>query len=204
MKSILSTLLVGTVVALIGGVGFAYSGLYDVSATSPHWPVSNWLMKTTMHASVERRAGEIVVPELNDAMKQAGANDFETMCVSCHGSPQRGPNAMGQGLNPKALDLTQSAKHLMASELYWITKNGIKMTGMPAWSASHTDAELWPVVAFMIELPNLDAAGYARYLERASGAGHHASPHEAKEVDEKRGHPAPVEKPVHDHSKHEH
>lgn len=206
MKTILSTLLVGAVVSLIGGLGFAYSGLYDVGATSPHWPVSNWLMKTTMHASVERRASEIVAPDFSEEMKRAGANDFEAMCVSCHGSPGQKPGAMGRGLNPKAPNLALSAKHLTASELYWITKNGIKMTGMPSWSASHTDAELWPVVAFMTELPNLDEAGYAAYLEQASGAGHHQTPHEdvAEEVEEERDHPPAVEKPAHDHSKHEH
>ena len=160
MKTIFSTLLVSAVAVLVAGLTFVYSGIYDVSAKDPHWPISNWLMKTTMHASVERRAGNVVVPEVTDEMKRAGVNDFEAMCASCHGSPIKDPGAMVQGLNPAAPRLSHSAEHLSAAELYWITKNGIKMTGMPAWGASHGDAELWPVVAFMTALPGLDEPSY--------------------------------------------
>lgn len=207
MKTILSTLVVSAVLALLAGIGFAYSGIYNVGATDPHWPISNWLMKTTMHASVERRAAKVDVPDFTDEMKRAGANDFEAMCVSCHGSPAKGPGAMGQGLNPKAPELSHSAEHLSAGELYWITKNGIKMTGMPAWGASHLDADLWPVVAFMTELPELDKAAYAAYLEAASGAGHHGSHHEApvsESVAEDADEESSNEQPEHDHSSHEH
>jgi len=207
MKTILSTLLVSAVVVLVAGLGFVYSGIYDVSAKDPHWPISNWLMNTTMHASVERHATEVVVPEFSDDMKRAGANDFEAMCVSCHGSPAQKPGAIGQGLNPPAAKLTHSAEHLSAAELYWITKNGIKMTGMPAWGASHGDKELWPVVAFMTTLPALDEASYRAYLESASGAGHHGTHHElpaTKPAQVDAGNEAKEESQEHDHSSHEH
>lgn len=204
MKTILSTLIVGAVVALITGVGFAYSGIYNVGATDPHWPISNWFMKTTMQASVERRATVVVVPDLTDEMKRAGANDFEAMCVSCHGSPAQRPGAMGHGLNPKAPELSHTAEHLSVAELYWITKNGIKMTGMPAWGASHTDAELWPVVAFMTELPKLDKASYEAYLGAAAGAGHHGSHHQAPDPEHEHSAAQSEEQPEHDHSSHEH
>lgn len=200
MKTVLTTLLVSAVIALIGGIGFAYSGLYDVSAAEPHNQLSNWLMKTTMHASVERRAKDIVVPELTNDMKRAGANDFEAMCVSCHGAPGKPLSAMGQGLNPKAGDLAKSAEHLSAQELYWITKRGIKMTGMPAWGASHGDEALWPVVAFITQLPNLGETKYEAYLAAAKGSGHHSQ--EAHEPDPNEA--LTEKKPEHEHSSHDH
>jgi hypothetical protein len=81
---------------------------------------------------------------------------------------------MGQGLNPPPPDLADSAAHMTPAELFWVTKNGIKMTGMPAWGATHADEALWPVVAFMTRLPELDGAGYAALLAEAQGHGHHA------------------------------
>ena len=45
---------------------------------------------------------------------------------------------------------------------------------MPAWGATHDDEALWPVVAFMMALPKLDAEGYQALLESAENAGHHA------------------------------
>ena len=206
MKKIIGTLFVGGVLTLIVAISVVKSGVYDVSALTPHSKAAAWLMNATTHASVERRAKAIEVPELTQAMQQAGINDFESMCVGCHGRPGRKPNAMGLGLNPKAPDLAKSGSHLSAAELYWVTKNGIKMTGMPAWGASHGDKELWPVVAFMTELPNLDQLGYETSLANAAGFGHHPvdkpNAHAGEELTEPE---PPVEhKPAHDHSTHDH
>jgi len=157
-----------------GIVGFTYSGLYNVGASSPHSTFSNWLMSTTSRASIRRRAGEVDVPNLDDdELVRAGANDFDAMCVGCHGAPGQEPEAMGQGLNPSAPDLADSAAHLSPAELFWVTKHGIKMTGMPAWGVTHDDDALWPVVALLARLPELDADSYQALLASAEGVGHH-------------------------------
>ncbi len=173
MKTI-TTLIAVIVVGVLATLGFAYSGFYDVSASSPHGGFVNWLLSTTTHASVERRASEIDVPNLEDEeLTLAGVNDFAGMCAGCHGAPGHEPEAVGQGLNPPAPDLAESAAHMTPAELFWVTKNGIKMTGMPAWGATHDDSALWPVVAFMTQLPGLDEAGYEAFLADATGHGHH-------------------------------
>ncbi len=136
----------------------------------------NWLLTTTSHASVERRAKDIVVPNLDDdSLARAGVNDFNDMCAGCHGAPGRDPEAMGQGLNPPPPDLAESAAEMSAAELFWVTKNGIKMTGMPAWGATHDDDAIWPVVAFMTKLPELNASQYQELIDSAGGMGHHAN-----------------------------
>jgi mono/diheme cytochrome c family protein len=219
----LFTLVVVVGVGLAGAIGFAYTGLYDVAASSPHSGFLNWLLSTTSHASVERRARDIEVPNLErSALILAGVNDFKGMCAGCHGAPGQDPEAMGQGLNPPAPDLAETAAEMTAAELFWITKNGIKMTGMPAWGASHDDDALWPVVAFLTQLPNLDAAGYQRMLTDAQGLGHHAddvsSDDHATHDPEHHGHDSndhPLDEPAqgdgapqapeeHDHSTHQH
>lgn len=167
---------VALVVVALGTLGFAYSGTYDVAASSPHGAIANWYFSTISHASIERRAEDIEVPDLGDqALVRAGVNDFSSMCAGCHGAPGQAPAAMGQGLNPPAPDLAESAAHLSASELFWVTKHGIRMTGMPAWGASHDDDALWPVVAFMTMLPDLGADEYEALLANATGMGHHAA-----------------------------
>jgi len=172
----LNTLLVAAAIAVISAVGFAYSGIYDVSASSPHGGLINWLLSTTSHASIERRAGDVNVPDLSDvALIRAGINDFDAMCIDCHGAPGIKPDALGQGLNPPAPDLVDAASHMSSAELFWVTKNGIKMTGMPAWGASHDDDSLWRIVAFMTTLPDLDADEYQALLTTTSGAGHHGA-----------------------------
>ncbi len=174
MKTLMTCAIV-VIVGVIGTIGFAYSGLYDVGASSSHSGFVNWLLSTTSHASVERRARDIEVPNLDaEQLQLAGVNDFNGMCAGCHGAPGKDPEAMGQGLNPPAPDLAVAAADMTAAELFWVTKNGIKMTGMPAWGATHDDDALWPVVALMKKLPDLDAAGYQALLANAEGFGHHA------------------------------
>jgi mono/diheme cytochrome c family protein len=169
------SILIVIAVSALGMVGFANSGIYDASATSTHSGLVDWFLSTTSHASIERRAENVAVPDLDDeSLVLAGINDFDSMCTSCHGAPGRGPEAVGQGLNPPAPDLAEEAAELTPAELFWVTKNGIRMTGMPAWGVTHGDDAIWPVVAFMKELPDLDGPAYLAMLELASGHGHHS------------------------------
>ncbi|MCH6549147.1 MAG: cytochrome c [Proteobacteria bacterium] len=172
---IITTFIFTITIACILLVSFAYSGFYDVSARSPHSAFTNWLAPMAMHASVKRRSKEIAVPDLNDeALQIAGISDFDAMCKSCHGAPGYPAEAVGKGLNPPPPDLKESASAMTSAELFWVTKQGIKMTGMPAWGATHDDEDLWAVVAFMKELPNIDAVSYESMLLSAKGMGHHA------------------------------
>ncbi len=107
MKTVI-TLLVAALLILGAMALFIYSGIYDVSALTSHGAVSNWALRTTMDASVGRRAQQIDVPDLeSEALKLAGINDFEAMCAGCHGAPGKEPAALGQGLNPPAPDLAR-------------------------------------------------------------------------------------------------
>jgi mono/diheme cytochrome c family protein len=208
---ILTTLLIAAAFVALGAIGFAYSGLYDHRASTPHSGVVHWLLSTTSHNSIERQANEVIVPDLSDtALAHAGINDFDAMCVACHGAPGKDPEAMGQGLNPRAPDLVESAAHMNPAELFWVTKHGIRMTGMPAWGATHDDDALWPVVAFMTTLPDLDAEGYQALLASATGMGHHAD--ESDPGDHDHGDIAPAtpdhhdapDAPPHDHGTPDH
>ena len=51
--------------------------------------------------------------------------------------------------------------YVCQGEAFWIIKHGIKMTAMPAWSKTHTDAQLWDLVAFLDKLPKMTPAQYA-------------------------------------------
>ena len=207
----LRTIAISCAIALIAVLGFAYSGSYDVSAGSSHSSIVTWLLSTTAHASIERRAKEIEVPDLSDeALARAGVNDFNGMCAGCHGAPGRDPEAMGQGLNPPPPNLAESAAEMSPAELFWVTKNGIKMTGMPAWGVTHDDDAIWPVVALMTRLPELNASQYQELMDSAGGMGHHANDsaadaHLHDDAEHAEESPAePEEEEEHDHSTHEH
>lgn len=214
---LLAQLAMALAVGTVGIIAFVHSGLVDVSATSSHSGLVTWILSTTSDASIRRRAQSIDVPDLSDeSLAQAGVNDFEAMCVGCHGAPGKAAAAIGQGLNPPAPDLAESARRLTPAELFQVTKHGIRMTGMPAWGATHDDASIWPVVAFMTRLPELDADGYRAFLAGAAGMGHHgddngagAHDHAAEHTSEHHDHGAdppaePSQPPGSDHSHDDH
>jgi mono/diheme cytochrome c family protein len=170
MRIILGILVV-VALLMLGAAVFAYSGLYNVAASSPHNALTAWLLSTTVDASVARRAAGVEVPDLSDPeLKLAGASAFDAMCAICHGAPGRERGALGRGLNPLPPELDHAATDMTPAELFWVTRNGIRFTGMPAWGPTHSDQQLWSLVAFMVELPNLDAQGYQALLSDADEA----------------------------------
>ena len=50
---------------------------------------------------------------------------------------------------------------------FWVIKHGVKMTGMPAWGASHDDDVIWSLVAFLNKLPQLSPQQYKEIVEKA-------------------------------------
>lgn len=149
---------------VLGGlivVFFARSGFYDVSATYRDPAPVAWLLSTTMDSSVKRHARGIKVPSLDDPkMIAAGAGHYTKDCAFCHGAPGVKIGEVGRGLNPDPPELTEAAKDWKNNELFWIAKNGVRMSGMPAWGKTHSDKELWEIVSFVRKLPQMSPAQY--------------------------------------------
>lgn len=180
MRTVVVTVLVCLAALLLGGLAFVYSGVYDISATSPHIALGQWLADTLVDASIEARAGDVEVPPLDDpAMRETGFVHYHEMCVTCHAAPGVRTSEIGSGLYPAPPDLSEEVEEWNDAQLFWIVKHGIKMSGMPAYGPTHSDGEIWAVVAFLRELPELSAEEYAARVEAAGLAespGHeHAS-----------------------------
>jgi mono/diheme cytochrome c family protein len=176
MKFLFKVVFFLIVIAAAGGA-FIYSGIYNVAATHPHLAPTKAILSLTMDRSVARHAQGINAPDIKDtAMIHLGFGHFQEMCVQCHGAPGVQPAEMAKGLNPDAPQLADPAGEWSAAELFWITKNGIKMTGMPAFAPTHSDKEIWAIVAFMKKLPSLDSASYLQ-LKKTWGEPEEDHPH---------------------------
>jgi len=150
--------------AAAGAALFVYLGIYDVSATSQHTAPVYHLLETSLKRSVKLRTSDIQTPALDDASRTVrGFRHFRAHCVQCHGAPGIAPESFALGLTPAPASLIDTAKQWSASEIYWIIRQGIKMSGMPAWQYRMSDEEIWDVVAFMKILPALSPADYNRW-----------------------------------------
>ncbi|CAB3684783.1 c-type cytochrome [Achromobacter piechaudii] len=146
--------------AAVGGA-VVYFGWYDVSATGPHTVPVHALLDVALTRSVKLRSADIAVPELDGPERiRRGDTLFRANCVQCHGAPGQAPEPYALGLNPAPASLVASARERPATEIFWIVRQGIKMTGMPAWQYRLTDEQIWDVVAFMRVLPTLSTQQY--------------------------------------------
>lgn len=167
----------GTLVLLIAfGLGVILTGGYDVGATAEHWGVTSWALNTLQHNSVSARAGDVEgSPPTDEESLRHGLEHFNAMCVQCHGAPGVDRGETGQGMNPLPPDLAEEAEEWSDAELFWITKHGIRLAGMPAFGPTHSDGELWMIVAFLRELDGMRAEEYAERVEALAPAGDSAA-----------------------------
>ncbi|MBK8908528.1 MAG: c-type cytochrome [Rhodospirillales bacterium] len=151
--------------AAIGAAGFlvAWSGIINVGASTGHWAITSWFLHFSMRQSVETHALGIEAPALDDpGMVLRGAGHYATGCAACHGAPGQPQSPVALAMTPPPPVLAETLHKWEPEELFWIVRNGVKMTAMPAWVAFGREDEVWAMVAFLLRLPDMEPAEYRR------------------------------------------
>ncbi len=172
---IVKVLVALAVIGLVAGAGFVYSGVYEIGADEPHWPVTSGLMKALRDRSVAARSHGIAVPPDLDSTERVrrGAGNYDAMCTGCHLKPGLDDSEIRKGLYPQPPDLAKIGKGADAARQFWIIKHGIKMTAMPAWSTGGVDdGTIWDMVALLQRLSALTPAEYQALVEASAGHTH--------------------------------
>lgn len=163
--------------ALVSGVAllcYAYSGLYDVAASEPDSAAMHWLLVTVRDRSIDHHAAGIEVPSLADpGLVEEGFAHYHEMCEGCHLAPGVDSSEIRRGLNPQPPVLAQLVPNSSPARLFWVIKNGVKMSGMPAWGTSHSDQMIWAMVAFLERLPKMTPAEYHAMEKRLGSMPEH-------------------------------
>lgn len=156
-----AVLVVATAIVLV----VAYGGVAEVSAREPEGGLLHWFLATARTSSIERRAADIEVPALDDPeLRRDGLGHYAEMCAGCHGTPGREDSLVRRGLNPAPPSFLDASTvdGLDPASAFWAVKNGIRMSGMPAFGDSHSDDDVWAIVAAVRELPSIGAEEYRR------------------------------------------
>lgn len=160
------------VLAVVGGVYFL-GGFYNVAASADDPGPVKWAIMSAREASVERHENEVGKPPFaldDQTVIQQGAREFASAgCVNCHGAPGAKWAKFSEGLNPGPPDLKDAAKEASATEIFWVIKNGIRMTGMPSFAkAGLSDDQIWHIAAFVKAIPNVSDADYRAWSAAAT------------------------------------
>jgi cytochrome c553 len=152
-------------VMLVVGVLVAASGIVPITASSGHSAITFWVLELSKRRSIATHALGVELPPLDEPwLVLKGAGHYHDGCRPCHGAPDLAAPRIMAAMTPQPPDLLGRVELYDAAELFYIVKHGIKFTGMPAWPAQERDDEVLSVVAFLRELPRLDAEAYRQLV----------------------------------------
>ncbi len=157
-------MLLGALAAV--GVGlaiFVAAGGVDLSADKP----DGWLATQALHFVFKRseasRSASLVTPaDLASPYRvRLAAQHFDMVCANCHGRPGLGQSLVPQSMSPRPQYLPKVVGQFTDPELFEIVQHGVKYTGMPSWPTDRRPDEIWSMVAFLRQLPTMDAKTYS-------------------------------------------
>ena len=109
------------------------------------------------HILVHRSSRQGVPPAPTNLLASIEEGDklFGTECGSCHGLDGHKLTDAGRWMYPRAADLTSAeVQQYSDRELFWIVKNGIRLSGMPAFGRVESDEHIWNLVQYVRTLPD--------------------------------------------------
>lgn len=160
-----------------GGALFIYSGVYNIAGDVPHTKLVFNLVDKFRDESVDAHAKGLTAPaDLTSPTRiSTGAGLYGELCTGCHLAPGMKKTDLSRGLYPKPPQLAYGTD-LSPEQEFWIIKHGLKLTGMPSWGRTHSDDEVWDIVAFLKKMPELDPDAYKAAVSAAAATASPAGP----------------------------
>ena len=128
---------------------------FNLSALGEPGPLETYLATRAKRWIVGRSArGPLRPAPLNDTASVAiGGMQFRGECAACHGIDGRTPTDIGRWMYPRTLTLSSpEVQQWSDAELFWIIKNGIRLSGMPGFGKIHSDEQIWHLVHYVRSL----------------------------------------------------
>ena len=160
MKTIIAFiagLIAGPVLIILAGMlGWLGS---TATATPPSW--ENELGERLLDTALEHRTSGLKNPiKPNDiAALAAGQELYGDNCAGCHGDVTGLSKWGSGGFYPRVPQFFQASmeehEHLTPEEAYTAVHDGIRYTGMGAWSGMMSEPDMWKVANFVANIHRL-------------------------------------------------
>jgi mono/diheme cytochrome c family protein len=169
MKAFVLGIVVTLVVIGAGVWCVSRFGLYPIGADNPPSSLELTLAGRAMDVYAENHMPQGPNPvEITPAALIEGATAYEQRCALCHGGAKAHISPLRDRFNPPAPQLINKIPHDPEPWLFWVTKHGVRMTGMPTWSGVLNDDQIWKVVAFIKRSGALPANVNAAWQQAAA------------------------------------
>ncbi len=173
------------IVAIAGIAGlFIWLGIFNVAATEKHWDATTSLLEIVRDRSISTRSKNLIVPDLTNTERLARAvPNYDAMCAQCHLAPGIEKSELYEGLYPQppVFHKRNQSSTRKPHEAFWVIKNGLKLTGMPAWGIYNSDEQIWDIVALLSTINSMTPEQYQK-LAAAGKHGHAKGGHDKSEL----------------------
>jgi len=151
MRGFILGVIVTLLAITIGVYCTIHFGLFPIGADTPPAKLEFSLTNMAMDEYVDRH-----MPEQKENPFQPtsdnlteGAHLYEQHCSSCHGGATNKISPMRTKFSPPVPQIINRIPHDEDGHLWWVTKHGIRMTGMPSWGGVLTDEQMWKTILFV-------------------------------------------------------
>jgi mono/diheme cytochrome c family protein len=147
----LASFAVGLLLLPLGVVLYLAFGRPPVATADEPFPLEERLVQIPLASRIAREMPSHAPIAATDENLNAGAGLYEDKCESCHGTADE-PSAIGRTMFPRApqfwvehADGEMKVSDDPLGETYWKVKNGIRLSGMPAYGNALSEKEMWQV-----------------------------------------------------------
>ena len=138
-------------------------GSAPVATTDSDVPFENFFAHKALNARIAKDMPKIVPVPTTEANFLAGAELYKQHCAVCHGLPLSPKTAIATGMYPHPPQLFEG-KGVTDDEpgvTYWKIFNGIRLTGMPGFSKSLSETQMWQVALLLANADKLPPSAKA-------------------------------------------
>lgn len=156
-RSLLILVSVLAFLLLVGAVAFQF----NLSALPEPGRMETLFASKGKRLIIRRASQKEIPPPPTDLQTSVEEGDklFGTECAACHGLDGHKLADAGRWMYPRAADLTSpGVRQYSDRELFWIVKNGIRLSGMPAFARVESDEHIWNLVHYVRTLQLSPAA----------------------------------------------
>jgi len=151
LKAFIVGVVIGIFIVPLSVYFYFSSGRAPAATGDDPLPFEKQLAKAALHAHIDREMPSSVPIPANEETFRAGARVYGDHCAICHASPgtEQGPIAKGMFPKPPHLFRGKGVTDDQPGETYWKVANGIRLTGMPAFSQALSATQMWQVTLML-------------------------------------------------------
>ncbi len=161
MGKLLAGIVIGIALVMAGGYLFVTEGGMPVATHSPPLPLERYLAGRALRAAVAGDANRPSPLPADETNLLAGAKVYRANCELCHGVLDAPRSAIARGMfppPPQLLTPSQGVTDDPVGVTHWKVKNGIRLTGMPSFEGTLSDAQTWQVSLLLMKANQLPSS----------------------------------------------